>query len=190
MPHKQGVSEKCQENSTQEYPENAAFAKWRSSEGPEKEQALVELVALMEKHAYSVCWLKIPNHRDEFGGIVNGAVWRAIEGAKGFRGEARFGTWFHRIVLNECNRIFESKQTRETEGLEGLEELGTSSDPESRIYAAEVISKLDADDRRLVDLILQGYTEQEIGEKLGIEQPGVCKRWDKLKERVRDGCRE
>lgn len=171
-----------------DYAENQAFEKWKLSTGPEKELCLMDLVSELRKHAYSVCWLRVPDHRDEFGGIVNAAVWRAIAKAGDFRGEARFGTWFHRIAVNECNRVLKSKQTHESESLETItEELGEEKDPEKAILFRELVSGLGEEDQKLIALQLGGYSAEEIGVELGISQNAVGTRWSRLKERIRDG---
>lgn len=142
----------------------------------------------LRNHAYSVCWLRAPDHRDEFGGIVNAAVWRAIAKAKDFRGDARFGTWFHRIVLNECNRVLKGKQDNPEESLETItEELGEETNPEKAIFLRELVEGLGEEDQRLVALQLGGYSSKEIAEKLEISESAVGTRWSRLKEKIRAG---
>lgn len=169
-----------------EYPENEIFEKWVSCQGPSKDQLLQDLVKELRHHAYAVCWQRLPDHRDEFGGIVNAATWRAITKAKDFRGDAKFGTWFHRIVLNECNRVLKGKQDNPEESLEAItEELGEETNPEKAIFLRELVEGLGEEDQRLVALQLGGYSAEEIGERLGISQSAVGTRWSRLKEKIR-----
>lgn len=171
-----------------EYAENQAFEKWRSLEGPEKELALMDLVSELRRHAYSVCWLRVPDYRDDFGGIVNASVWRAVAKSKDFRGDAKFGTWFHRIVLNECNRVLKGKQDNPEESLEAIaEELGEETNPEKAILFRELVEGLGKEDKRLVKLQLGGYSAEEIAEELGISANAVGTRWSRLKEKIRNG---
>lgn len=148
----------------------------------------MDLVTELRRHAFSVCWQRVPDHRDEFGGIVNASIWRAVSKSGSFRGDARFGTWFHRIVLNECNRVLRGKQDNPEESLETItEELGTEADPEKTILFRELVEGLGAEDQRLIALRLGGYSEEEIASRLGITGNAVGVRWSRLKERMRDG---
>jgi len=171
---------------SKDYPENEVFERWKLSQGPEKEELLRELVHLLTKHAYSVCWLRAPDHRDEFGGIVNAAVWRAITKAEEFRGDSRFSTWFHRIAVNECNRVLRWKQDNPEESLEAItEELGEETNPEKAIFLRELVERLGEEDQRFIALQLGGYSTEEIAEKLEISISAAETRWSRLKEKVR-----
>jgi len=163
------------------YPENKAFELWKMSSPLERELRLRELVEMLRAHAFSVCWERVPDHRGEFGGIVNASVWRAIKKSEDFRGDAKFGTWFHRIILNECNRVLKGKQDNPEESLEAItEELGEETNPEKAILFRELVEGLGEEDQRLVALQLGGYSEEEIGEKLGISMSAVGTRWSRL----------
>jgi RNA polymerase sigma-70 factor (ECF subfamily) len=168
------------------YRENEVFEKWRLSTGLEREQLLKELVPLLQSHAYSVCWQKAPDHRDEFEGVINESIFRAITKAKDFRGDSKFGSWFHRIVINECNRLLKRKQDNPEESLEALtEELGKETNPEKAILLRELVEGLGEEDKGLLELELGGYSAAEIGIKLGISEGAAEVRWSRLKEKIR-----
>src|SRR5581483_5116600 len=99
MPSVEGIS-RSQE-------EDQLFEKWRQSSGEQKELLLNELVKLLQRHAYAICWLKLGERRPD---IVNQAIWQAIKAADGFKGESSFSTWFHAIVKNLCNSSLRHKQ--------------------------------------------------------------------------------
>lgn len=173
-----------------EYPENELYSLWRTSTGPERDQALIKLVKSLEKHAYSVCWQKIPDHKNEIPWVVGEAVWRAVASAPDFRGDAKFGTWFHRIALNECNRLLKVRRRAKDEvSIEELtlnDKLPVASDPSASILADELLADLTEDDKLLIELEQDGVSSEEIGKILGIE-PGTARiRWFRLKARLRD----
>lgn len=170
--------------------ENRLFAEWRASEGSEKEAALVRLIGALEKHARSICWSKMDDHQGEFSWIVNESIWRAIAQAEKFRGESRFSTWFHRIVLNECNRVLKAKRSAaKNVSIEGLNEDDGALRREPRstddIEVDQIIRGLDVEDRKHVEFRRLGFSEREIGEKLGLSESAVGVRWYRIKEQVR-----
>lgn len=172
------------------YPENELFKAWRSSAGLEKEDKLRQLTKALSTHAYAVCWLKIPDHRGEFPAIVNEAIWRAIKGAEKFRGESAFGSWFHRIALNECNRLLKTKQTRDVET--SIEEMtndvvSSEADPDRRLLLLSLLRSLPDTERTLAEMKLQGLKDWEIAEQLGTTESAVWNRWEKIKETLKDG---
>ena len=168
--------------------EDWVYSQWKAATGVEKTRLLEELVGLLKKHAYSVCWLKIPDMRNEFSGVVGEAVWRAIKGEKGFSGKSLFSTWFHRIVLNECNRALVSKQRRAEVSFEeeGAEEGREISD--APILVRQLMQGLTEEEREMLLLKMNGATEEEIAEILGVSRGAVAQRWLRLKEKMADGC--
>jgi RNA polymerase sigma-70 factor (ECF subfamily) len=77
-----------------------------------------------------------------------------------FRGDAQFGTWLHRLVVNTCHDLQERKRVRATEPLEvGDEPAGEESDPmrstmlrDLRGELAAGLSRLSPDQRVVVVL--------------------------------------
>ncbi len=77
-----------------------------------------------------------------------------------FRGDAQFGTWLHRLVVNTCHDLQERKRTRRAEPLSLLEEpAGDEADPsratmlvDMRRELAEGLARLSADQRAVVVL--------------------------------------
>ncbi len=77
-----------------------------------------------------------------------------------FRGDAQFGTWLHRLVVNTCHDLQERKRVRATEPLEVADEpAGEESDPirstmlcDLRGELAAGLSRLSPDQRAVVVL--------------------------------------
>lgn len=53
----------------------------------------------------------VVNSREEAEEVVQDAFVRAYQGLAKFRGDAKFSTWFHRIVVNEALRKAQRKKT-------------------------------------------------------------------------------
>jgi RNA polymerase sigma factor (sigma-70 family) len=152
--------------------ENSVFRAWKSSTGETREQFQSLLVKLLQKHARSVCWQKLPDHQSEHSWISNESVYRAIARAKNFKEKSKFSTWFHRIVLNECNRVLRSRQAKAEVPLEDVVDAPDSRDTDiERSILVKQVSKMgQPKDRRVVELVLQGATSREVAAVLHISK--------------------
>ncbi len=73
------------------------------------------LVERHMKHAYNAAFGFVGNH-DDASDVAQEAFVRAHRGLASFRGEAEFGTWIHRIVLNlAMNRVKQNRSRAERE---------------------------------------------------------------------------
>jgi RNA polymerase sigma-70 factor (ECF subfamily) len=88
-----------------------------------------------------------------------------------FRGEAQFGTWLHRLVVNTCRDRIARQRIRQTEPLALHEEpAGEESDPSRAALLADArrdltaaLARLSADQRLVVVLRdVFGFTYEEI----------------------------
>lgn len=109
------------------------------------------------------------------------AVWRAIKSLEKFKGDAKFGTWFHKIVLNECNRLLKLKARHKTEvPLENVY-LPRTTGLDSQLEVEKILGSLSGDDQILVQGRLEGLSFDEIGAMLEIEAGTARARWQKIK---------
>jgi RNA polymerase sigma factor (sigma-70 family) len=169
--------------------ENAVFQEWKSSSGMTKEEVQAHLVRLLMKHARSVCWQKLPDHQSEHSWISNESVYRALSKASNFQGKSKFSTWFHRIVLNECNRVLKSKQQKAEVPIDDALDAADSggADIERAILAEQVQKMGRPQDRRVVGLILNGASYRDVAAELHISKGYARKVWQRVVERLRDG---
>ncbi|PYM79558.1 MAG: RNA polymerase subunit sigma, partial [Candidatus Rokuibacteriota bacterium] len=65
------------------------------------ERAFDQLVERYQARAYRTAWLVLRD-ADEARDLSQEAFVRLYQSAGRFRGEARFSTWFHRILINLC----------------------------------------------------------------------------------------
>lgn len=164
---------------------NPAFAAWKLSTGREKEWALTVLIERLERFATAICWRRLPDHKSDFEPLVNDIVWRAINHADGFEGEANFSTWYYRIIINECNRFLRKYKTR----LEvSLEDAIPIQEPklDARIDLIALLDRLEPQDHLLLRLIAEGQDFAIIGKIMGISRNTAIVRWHRLRRRLRD----
>src|SRR5580698_409928 len=169
-----------------EYLENELYQQWKSSDETTRSLLLPSLVGALRKHALSVCWLRIPDHPGEHEWVAAEAIWRIVQNLEKFAGEAKFGTWTHRVILNECNRLLKSRQRLRVEV--PIEESPSLFDENSSSPVSEVsviLATLDPDSQLIVQGRLEGLTFQEIGALLGITAEATRKRWQKVKAELK-----
>jgi RNA polymerase sigma-70 factor, ECF subfamily len=103
---------------------------------------------------------------------------RAFRALPGFRGDARFSTWLHRIAVNSAlhgRRWRERRAGREVDIAEDGERAGRSDEVVLRISLQRALDQLPDGMRQIVVLHdVEGYTHEEIGGLLGIA-PGTSK---------------
>lgn len=103
---------------------------------------------------------------------------RAIRALPGFRGEARFSTWLHRIAVNSAlhGMRWRKRRARDEVALPlTLPGQERSDGAILRITLEHALEKLPPGMRQILVLHdVEGYTHEEIGEALGIT-PGTSK---------------
>jgi RNA polymerase sigma-70 factor (ECF subfamily) len=113
--------------------------------------------ALVDRHRDRALTLatRMVGNREEAEELVQDSFVRAYRSLDEFRGEARFSTWFHRIVYNVCmTKVMRRKERGALFGPDGEDDL-----------TAEVASPEEETDqlRRLEDVELQALLAQAIG---------------------------
>lgn len=107
-------------------------------------------------------------------------IWRNIQKFDSRRGGfARFVTV---IVLSEIRNHFEPRPGKH-HTLEEAEALPSGGlGPERRLLFSDWLAHLDATDRALTRMLMDGLTQEEIGEALGISQSAVAQRLARIRE--------
>lgn len=136
--------------------------------------------ALYERHAPRVFALVRRLARDE----AEAEDWaqeawvRAIRALPGFRGDARFTTWLHRIAVNSAlhgRRWSQRRSGRETELPPELPGAAPAPVPLLRRRLEKAMELLPDGMRRVLVLHdVEGFTHEEIGDLLGVA-PGTSK---------------
>jgi RNA polymerase sigma-70 factor, ECF subfamily len=152
--------------------------------------ALEELVHLTHRRAFALAY-RLVGDRYEAEDVVQEAYLRMFRGLSGFREEARFETWMHRIVVNAAVSGLRKRgrfgdlmkdELPDIPALDRAEERTVERDALERGLAALPAGQRTA----LVLKDIYGLSCREIGQELGIEEGAVKVRL----HRARKGLRE
>jgi RNA polymerase sigma-70 factor (ECF subfamily) len=139
--------------------------------------------SLVERHmkqAYNVAYGFVQDHESAHD-VVQDALVRAHQALPGFRGDAEFGTWLHRIVTNVALNHVRSSNTRSRRELriDDVPEPGASSDGDMqarlvREHLEVALRGLPALQRSVVTLRhIEGLSTREVGTILGCSEGTV-----------------
>ena len=193
----------------------------RSKEGAAQNVERAQLEKARQGDREAQAWL-IERHQDTVYGLAHRltggnpdraeelaqeAFLRALRALPRFRGEASFGTWMHRIVVNlhinrestlaaRARRRMVSVGPDEDSGgtVVELEDPHPELQPDARVSAAEqkelllrALEELEEDRRTVVVLRdLEGYSYEEIAEQLVVPIGTVRSRLCRAREQLRD----
>ena len=147
---------------------------------------------LIEQHKkvlYKACnsYCRNPDDREDLAQQIVAQLWQSF---RSFDGRVAFSTWMYRVALNVAISWYRRERTRARhmvpEGerlLEVASERETQSDDIRLLY--ELIGKLDELNKALILLYLDGNSNREIGEVLGISETNVTTKISRLKRSMR-----
>lgn len=153
-------------------------------------RALEELVHLTQRRVYALAY-RLVGDRHEAEDVAQEAYLRMFRGLAGFREEARFETWMHRIVTNTAFNHLRKRgrfgELLEDEVLEvpapaRAEELAIARDELERGLAV-----LPPGQRTVLILKdVYGLSCKEIGDELGIQEGAVKVRLHRARKKLKD----
>lgn len=127
---------------------------------------------------------QILQHREEAHDIAQEVFLRVIAFRNRWQATARFRTWLHQIVANTCLKRKRSIKQREEISLDDW--LGSSDDLTESLSQAleasgsevkgrlkEAIASLPNRQRQAVELLLQGYSIEQIAQTMNCSRPAV-----------------
>ncbi|MCW2783961.1 MAG: polymerase, sigma-24 subunit, subfamily [Marmoricola sp.] len=126
---------------------------------------------------------------------------RVVRSVLGFRGEAAFGTWLHRVTVNVCMTMLRKRGDVRARGQSAgvldatFDEIASDeASPEDRVATADLaqrtaqaLSQLPEDAREVVVLRdVQGLSTKETAELLGVSEGAVKVRLHRAHARLRE----
>ncbi len=154
------------------------------------QRALEELVRTTHRRAYGLAF-RLVRDRYDAEDVVQEAYLRMFRGLAGFREEARFETWMHRIVtnaaINHLRRRGRFGELLEEEAPD-LPAPDRSEDQAVRRDELErALAALPSGQRAVLVLKdVYGLSCREIGEELGIEEGAVKVRLHRARKRLKE----
>lgn len=166
-------------------------------------EAFDELVHRYEKQAYNLAY-RLSGNYDDASDVVVEAFVRVFQGLHTFRGEANFGTWLHRVVVNTFLDIRKRSKGRQNVSLEEQIELDgdtltrqiedTSPGPEELVEQEEreevlqrAISQLSPERRILIVLYhFENLSYEEIAQMLNLPVGTVKSRLNRARLALRE----
>ncbi len=143
-------------------------------------------IRLVEEHKQSM--LKVAygffSDPEDVADVMQQTVLNAYEHIGELKKAAYFKTWLIRILINNCNRLYNSRKHVVT-GTELIEGKYFDVYPEDNDFFY-LLSLLHKDDRTIFQLYYgEEYTTKEIGRLLGIKESTIRSRIHRGKEQIR-----
>lgn len=154
--------------------------------------AFEELVERTHRQVYTLAY-RLVGDRHEAEDVAQEAYLRAYRSLRGFRGDARFETWLHRIVANAAMTQLRRRGRfgdLVAEGQEAVLHDVEARSPEESLGDAEVKRALHAlgEGQRIVVVLkdVYGFSCQEIGDHIGATEGAVKVRLHRARRRLKE----
>ena len=130
---------------------------------------------------------------DDAEDVLQEAFVSAFRNLRGYRGDATFGAWLKRIVVNKCINFMKKKHTMmQPLDDEPIEVIDDTEEPDYREINLSVdrikigIAELPDGFRTVLSLyLLEGYDHKEIGEIMGITESTSKSQYLRAKKKLR-----
>lgn len=151
-----------------------------------------KLYGLYSKAMYNVC-LRITNNEDDTKDVMQEAFISAFQNLGSYKGEASFGAWLKRIVVNKAINHIKRKRVEFTElnpGIDEMQEEQPDLTNEQELTVEKIknaIVKLPDGYRLVFSLyLLEGYDHQEIAGILNISESTSKSQYNRAKKKLRE----
>lgn len=156
---------------------------------PEAQDTFQTLVDRHKKILYKICnsYCRNPVDREDLAQEIVSQLWQSF---RSFDGRVQFSTWMYRVALNVAISWYRRERTRTSHILPADERLldvadGAEADMDDIRLLYKFIETLDELNKALILLYLDGHTNREIGEVLGISETNVGTKISRLKTTMR-----
>ena len=153
-------------------------------------QAFEELVRLTHRRVYSLAF-RLTGDRAEAEDVAQEAYLRIFRGLAGFREEARFETWVHRIVTNCAISMMKRRGRFGDLTVDDAVEVPVPDQTAPLLAERDALARALGDlpeGQRVVVLLkdVYGLSCREIGEEIGIEEGAVKVRLHRARKRLKE----
>ena len=152
--------------------------------------AQYQLYHLYAKAMFNICY-RIVNDHDDAEDVLQDAFVSAFKGLGSYHGEATFGAWLKRIVINKSINFLNKKRIEVVTLEEGpedyVEEENTIVDHLTVNRVKEAIGRLPDGYRVVFSLyLLEGYDHGEIAQVLGITESTSKSQYNRAKKKIKE----
>jgi len=163
----------------------------QAAESLEAPGAGPEIGVLYRKYAASIYWvcMKYVRNKEDAEDMVNQVFIKVQQNLAGFKGQSRIYSWIYRIAVNECIQLFRKRKFEvDGAGVADFEEMLHAS-PEEQMDACLLVERITREaDRETVEIVfllyLEGLTQEEVVEKLGISRTTIHRKVTAFKARM------
>ena len=108
------------------------------------------------------------------------------QGWKDYRPEHKPITWIYRVAMNSAIS-WRRQRVKQVEALplDGFDLPEDAVTREQSTHLKALVAMLSVSDQRLINLYLDGFSTEEIGQLIGISQTNVTTRIARIKEKIR-----
>ena len=152
-------------------------------------EAHYQLYKLYSRSMYNIGY-RIVNNEAEAEDVLQESFISAFRSLDHYRGDATFGSWLKRIVVNKAINVLKSRKTEplpEDENFDVQEEIGTQQEFKfSVVEVKAAMERLPDGYRSVLSLyLLEGYDHSEIAEILGISESTSKSQFNRSKKKLR-----
>ncbi len=149
-----------------------------------------QLYKLYSKSMYNIGY-RIVNNEAEAEDVLQEAFISAFRSLEHYRGDASFGSWLKRIVVNKAINVLKGRKTEslpDDDEFDVAEEIWSEEEfPFSVGEVKKAVEQLPDGYRSVLSLyLLEGYDHSEIAEILGISESTSKSQFNRSKKKLRD----
>lgn len=155
-------------------------------------EAQFEIYQLYSKAMFNTA-LRMVREREEAEDVLQESFLAAFTRIELYKGEATFGAWLKRIVVNKCINALNKKKASIVPLDEAPLEASTAAqeDPRSPVWNIDQINRAIQelpDGYRVVFslYLLEGYDHREISQILGISEGGSKSQYNRAKKKLKE----
>jgi RNA polymerase sigma-70 factor (ECF subfamily) len=156
--------------------ENEIFDAWRGNPSPNNQEALCKR---LQYHAEYICWRILGCRQPE---VVQDAILHVLTKPETFKGESKFSTWFQAVAKNLALMELRKRKTLVPIPEDMAQE--SFSDSEVKLLLEDLKKELSEDEVKMVELLMEGYSIQEIAKLLEEPTDTIYHRFVRLKPKV------
>jgi RNA polymerase sigma-70 factor (ECF subfamily) len=151
----------------------------------------LDVGVLYRKYAGSLYWvcMKYVRNKEDAEDMVNQVFVKVHQNLKGFKGQSRIYSWMYRIAVNECIQLFR-KRKFEVDGaslpdFEDMLHVSPEGHMDARLVLERIAREADPETMEIIFLLyLEGLTQEEVVEKLGISRTTVHRKVTAFKAKM------